>query len=104
MSATIERIRLYAKQLKLPTVAHASPVSYRSSHFQAISERAERASLIISTNLEFSKWVQFLKDPMLTAALVDRVTQRAHILNMNGKSYRLKESRARNANVKVDQT
>lgn len=72
--------------------------------FQVISERAERASLIISTNLEFSKWVQFFKDPMLTAALVDRVTHRAHILNMNGESYRLKESRARNANVKVDQT
>ena len=59
---------------------------------QVISERAERASLIISTNLEFSKWVQFFGDPMLTAALVDRGTPRAHILNMNGESYRLKES------------
>jgi DNA replication protein DnaC len=52
-----------------------------------ISERAERASLIISTNLEFSRWVEFFGDPMLTAALVDRVTHRAHILNMNGDSY-----------------
>jgi DNA replication protein DnaC len=69
--------------------------------FQVISERSERASLIISTNLEFSKWVDFFADPMLTAALVDRVTHRAHILNMNGDSYRLKESQARN--VKVDQ-
>ena len=56
-----------------------------------ISERSERASLIISTNLEFSKWVQFFGDPKLTAALVDRVTHRAHILNINGESYRLKE-------------
>jgi len=70
--------------------------------FQVISERAERASLIISTNLEFSKWVQFFGDPMLTAALVDRVTHRAHILNMNGESYRLKESRAKHG--KVDQS
>jgi DNA replication protein DnaC len=70
--------------------------------FQVISERSERASLIISTNLEFSKWVQFFGDPMLTAALVDRVTHRAHILNMNGESYRLKEGRARQ--VKVDQS
>ncbi len=69
--------------------------------FRVISERSERASLIISTNLEFSKWVNFFGDPMLTAALVDRVTHRAHILNMNGDSYRLKESRAKNA--KVDQ-
>lgn len=69
--------------------------------FQVISDRSERASLIISTNLEFSKWVDFFGDPMLTAALVDRVTHRAHILNMNGDSYRLKESMGRN--VKVDQ-
>jgi DNA replication protein DnaC len=55
--------------------------------FQVISERAERASLIISTNLEFSRWVEFFGDPMLPAALVDRVTHRAHILNMNGDSY-----------------
>lgn len=67
-----------------------------------ICERSERASLIINTNLEFSKWVQFFGDPMLTAALVDRVTHGAHILNMNGKSYRLKESKARQ--VKVDQS
>jgi DNA replication protein DnaC len=70
--------------------------------FQVISERTERASLIISTNLEFSKWVDFFGDPMLTAALVDRVTHRAHILNMNGDSYRLKESQTRNK-IKVDQ-
>jgi DNA replication protein DnaC len=69
--------------------------------FQVISDRSELASLIISTNLEFSKWVDFFGDPMLTAALVDRVTHRAHILNMNGDSYRLKESKARN--IKVDQ-
>lgn len=69
--------------------------------FQVISDRSERASLIISTNLEFSKWVNFFGDTMLTAALVDRVTHRAHILNMNGNSYRLRESKARN--TKVDQ-
>jgi DNA replication protein DnaC len=67
-----------------------------------ISERAERASLIISTNLEFSRWVEFFGDPMLTAALVDRVTHRAHVLNMNGDSYRLKEGQLRKG-AKVDQ-
>ena len=59
-------------------------------------------SLEETTYLEFSKWVQFFGDPMLTAALVDRVTHRAHILNMNGESYRLKEGRARQ--VMVDQS
>jgi DNA replication protein DnaC len=67
--------------------------------FQVISERSERGSLIISTNLEFSKWVDLFGDTMLTAALVDRVTYRAHILNMNGESYRLKESKMRNTKV-----
>ena len=62
--------------------------------FQVISERAERASLIFSTNLEFSKCVLCFGDPMLTAALVDRVTHRAHILIIIGVSYRLNESRA----------
>jgi len=60
--------------------------------FQVISERSERGSLIISTNLEFSKWEEFFPDTMLTNALIDRVTFNAHILNMNGESYRLASS------------
>lgn len=57
--------------------------------FQVISERSERGSIIISTNLEFFKWEDFFPDTMLTNALIDRVTLNAHILNMNGESYRL---------------
>jgi DNA replication protein DnaC len=60
--------------------------------FQVISERSERGSIIISTNLEFSKWEEFFPDTMLTNALIDRVTFNAHILNMNGESYRLNKS------------
>lgn len=60
--------------------------------FQVISERSERGSIIISTNLEFSKWEEFFPDTMLTSALIDRVTFNAHILNMNGESYRLTKS------------
>ena len=62
--------------------------------FQVISERSERGSIIISTNLEFSKWEEFFPDTMLTNALIDRVTFNAHILNMNGESYRLNKSTA----------
>lgn len=60
--------------------------------FQVISERSERGSLIISTNLEFSKWEDFFPDTLLTNALIDRVTFNSHILNMNGDSYRLSKS------------
>ncbi len=51
--------------------------------FKVISDRAEKASVIISTNLEFSRWTELFESPTLTAALVDRLTFRSHILNMN---------------------
>ena len=58
--------------------------------FQVISERSERASVIITTNLEFSQWTQLFENEMMIAAMIDRLTYRSHILNMNcGKSYRI---------------
>ena len=58
--------------------------------FQIISERSERASVIISTNLEFSQWTQLFENEMLLAALIDRVTFRSFVLNMNcSSSYRI---------------
>lgn len=61
--------------------------------FQIISERAERASVIITTNLEFSNWTQLFENEIMVAALIDRITFRSHILNMNVKeSYRLEKS------------
>ncbi|RYD01727.1 hypothetical protein N752_29570 [Desulforamulus aquiferis] len=60
--------------------------------FQYCSARYERGSLIITTNLEFAKWTEILGDEQMTAALLDRLTHRAHILNMNGESYRFRES------------
>lgn len=57
--------------------------------FHVLSERNERGSVIITTNLEFSRWTEIFPDTMLTAALIDRLTHRAHILDMNGDSYRL---------------
>ena len=59
--------------------------------FQVVSERNERGSIIITTNLEFSRWSEMFPDSMLAAALVDRLTHSAHILNMNGQSYRLRQ-------------
>lgn len=60
--------------------------------FQVISERSERASIIVTTNLEFSRWTELFENEMMVAALIDRITFRSHILNMNVKdSYRFEQ-------------
>lgn len=60
--------------------------------FQFLAARYERGSLVITTNLEFREWPKVFGDEKMTAALADRVTHRAHIFNMNGESYRFRES------------
>ncbi len=66
--------------------------------FQFCSSRHERGSLIITTNLEFPKWTEVLGDEQMTAALLDRLTHNAHILNINGESYRFKQALSKQAN------
>lgn len=61
--------------------------------FNHLSLRAGRKSTIITTNLGFERWEEIFGDPVLTAALVDRITHKAHLVNMNGESYRLKETK-----------
>ena len=60
--------------------------------FQFCAHRYERRTVAITTNLEFSRWVEVFGDPNLTTALLDRITHRAKILVFNGESYRFKES------------
>jgi len=60
--------------------------------FQVISERAERATLIITTNLPFSQWTQVFPSARLCKALLDRVTDRAHIIETGTDSYRFKRT------------
>ncbi len=60
--------------------------------FQTISNRYELGSIMITTNLPFSKWTDLFGDETLTTALVDRLAHRAIILDMNGESYRLHET------------
>jgi DNA replication protein DnaC len=60
--------------------------------FQIITEREERASIAIATNLPFSEWGTVFPDPRLVAAIVDRVTFNAHILETGTESYRLRTS------------
>jgi DNA replication protein DnaC len=56
--------------------------------FKIISDRSEKGSIIITTNLEFSRWTELFDNSTMVAALVDRITFRSHVLNMNGESYR----------------
>lgn len=60
--------------------------------FTFCSSRYERGSLVITTNLDFARWKEVFGDEALTGALLDRLTHRCHIIEMNGDSYRFKES------------
>lgn len=60
--------------------------------FTHLSLRAGRKSTIITTNLSFDRWNEIFADEILTAAMVDRLTHKAHMIDMNGESYRLKET------------
>jgi len=61
--------------------------------FNHISLRTGKKSTIITTNLNFDRRSEFFGDPVLTTALVDRITHKAYLSNMNGESYRLKETK-----------
>ena len=61
--------------------------------FTHLSLRAGRKSTIITTNLSFERWDEIFSDTVMTAAMIDRLTHKSYILNMNGSSYRLKETR-----------
>lgn len=60
--------------------------------FQVLAERHERGAVIITTNLGFADWTQVFGDTTLTAALLDRLTHKAHIINCTWESYRLRET------------
>ena len=60
--------------------------------FQVAAQSYERQSLIMTTNLDFSQWPQVFGSEQLTGALLDRLTHHAHILTMNGESFRFRES------------
>lgn len=61
--------------------------------FTFLSLRAERKSTIITTNLSFDRWNEIFNDAVLTAALIDRLIHKSYVINMNGDSYRIKETK-----------
>ena len=68
--------------------------------FEVVSRAYERQSLIVTTNLPFENWKEVCGSERLTGALLDRLTHRVHIIEANGASYRLEQSRKRLARQK----
>jgi DNA replication protein DnaC len=60
--------------------------------FQILAERHEKKPVMITTNMGFADWTQIFGDPSMTAALLDRVTHKAYVINCSWDSYRLKET------------
>jgi DNA replication protein DnaC len=71
--------------------------------FTFLSERYERRSVVITSNLVFSEWDKIFKDPMTTAAAIDRVVHHATILELNGPSFRAEEAQKRNQALKLSE-
>lgn len=67
--------------------------------FQFCAQLYEKSSVIITTNLEFSRWTEVFDDPVLTGALLDRLTHHSHILLFEGESYRFKQSQKKQSTV-----
>ena len=79
---------------RLSAQAITSPSSRTGAEllFQVFADRYERGSLLITSNLAFSEWVQVFQRKRMTAALLDRLTHHCHIFEMNGESYLFKQS------------
>ncbi len=65
--------------------------------FSLLADRSERGSVLLTSNLTFSRWEEIFKDPMTTAAAIDRLVHHSTILEMNMTSYRLEEAQKRSA-------
>ncbi len=67
--------------------------------FEVFSQRYERGSTMVTSNLPFQQWTEVRGSERLTGALLDRLTHHVHILEMNGENYRLKQSKRKRAST-----
>jgi DNA replication protein DnaC len=65
--------------------------------FTLLAERYEQGSVLVTSNLAFSQWEQIFKDPMTTAAAIDRLVHHSLIVEMNVASYRVESAKRRKA-------
>jgi DNA replication protein DnaC len=79
----------------------ATPDAAAELLFQVIARRAERAAVIITTNLPFSEWTTMIPNARLCKAMVDRLTDRAHIIETGTESYRFRRTVAKNKGAKA---
>ncbi len=87
----LERTLAKADLLILDELSYLSFNQHQSELlFKVISDRSEKSSTIVTTNLPFSKWTELFEIITIVAALIDRLTFRSPVLDMNGDSYRLK--------------
>ncbi len=63
--------------------------------FEVFSQRYERASTLVTSNLPFDEWTEVFGSERLTGALLDRLTHHVHILEMNSDSFHLKQSKSK---------
>ena len=84
------------------TVRHLPATPAAHALFQFCSALYERVALIVTTNLHFADWGQIFGSERLAAALLDRLTHRAHILEFIGESYRFRERMQRETGVESD--
>ena len=72
--------------------------------FTFLAERYERRSVLITSNLVFSEWDRIFKDPMTTAAAIDRLVHHSTVLELNGESVRAEEAKAEQARKEATTT
>ena len=90
----LERTLAKADLLILDELSYLSFNRHQSELlFKVISDRTEKSSTIVTTNLPFSRWTELFENTTMVAALIDRLTFHSHVLDMNGESYRLKSTR-----------
>jgi len=97
---SLQQVNLYKKKFEKYDLVILDELGYISFDkegneilFNLLSNRNDRGSIIITTNLMFDRWQEVFMDPVLTGALVDRLAHKAHVLDMSGDSYRIKETK-----------
>ena len=87
---------LYADHEVAPICRSVTPFGREEANlfFQVVAKRYERGSIVLTSNLPFAQWASaFAEDATLTAAMLDRLLHHAHIVQIQGDSYRLKDKR-----------
>ncbi len=98
-SRRLLRFQKQRARYKLPIIDELGfvPLSKTGAElpFEVFSQRYERGSTLVTSNLPFDEWTEVFGSERLTGALLDRLTHHVHILKMNGESYQLNQSRRR---------